>query len=282
MQRMETAWESRWEHMSQDVLHLGSRVQGLEDSKDQTENRVLALELQVSAHSKYFTLLRRDLDDVDNRGRRNNLRIRGLPEPQGPLEDIPTLLSSLFNPLLQRPLDAPLLFDRAHRALRAKGALSSAPRDIICRLHYYVDKERILMASRKSNLQDRFGNPLQVFPDLSWSTLQARKALRPLTQILQDRQIRYRWGYPFSLTTVIDGESFFVSSPEDISPLTSALGVAPLTVPDWFAIPSVTQNTGQVRPQRSRWQTPVKRKKPPQRSSDSPLNQLPNTPSSCG
>uniref|UniRef100_A0A8C5M0Z8 Uncharacterized protein n=1 Tax=Leptobrachium leishanense TaxID=445787 RepID=A0A8C5M0Z8_9ANUR len=282
MQRMEAAWESRWEHVTQEVLHLGSRIQGLEDTKDQNEDRVLALEQQVSAHSKYFTLLRRDLDDVDNRGRRNNLRIRGFPEPQGPSEDIPALLRTLFNPLLQRPLEAPLLFDRAHRALRAKGAPSSAPRDIICRLHYYVDKERILMASRKTDLQDRMGNSLQVFPDLSWSTLQARRALRPLTQILQERQIRYRWGYPFSLTTVIDGESFFVSSPEDIPPLTSALGVTPLSIPDWFAIPSMIQNTGQVRPQRSRWQTPVKRRKPPQRPSDSPLSQLPTTPSSCG
>uniref|UniRef100_A0A8C5PME2 Uncharacterized protein n=1 Tax=Leptobrachium leishanense TaxID=445787 RepID=A0A8C5PME2_9ANUR len=282
MRRMETAWESRWEHMSQDVLHLGSRIQGLEDSKDQHDDRVLALEQQVSAHSKYFTQLRRDLDDVDNRGRRNNLRIRGLPESQGPTEDIPALLRSLINPLLQRPLDAPLLFDRAHRALKAKGTPSSAPRDIICRLHYYVDKERILMASRNSNFQDRLGNPLQVFPDLSWTTLQARRALRPLTQILQDRQIKYRWGYPLSLTTIIDGESFFVSSPEDITPLTSALGVAPLTIPDWFAVPSATQNTGQIRSQRSRWQTPVKRRKPPQRSSDSPLHPLPTTPSSCG
>ncbi|CAH2297166.1 Hypothetical predicted protein [Pelobates cultripes] len=76
------------------------------------------------------------IDDLDNRGRRLNLRVRGVREG-GPSENIPDTLRQIFT---------------------------------------------------------------QALGDLSRYTLQARRALRPVTSALQQAGIPYRWGYPFSLT----------------------------------------------------------------------------------
>ncbi|CAH2285779.1 Hypothetical predicted protein, partial [Pelobates cultripes] len=42
--------------------------------------------------------------------------------------------------------------------------------------------------------------PITIYPDLSWLTLQARRILRPITDQLRARNIRYRWGYPLALS----------------------------------------------------------------------------------
>ncbi|CAH2225810.1 Hypothetical predicted protein [Pelobates cultripes] len=58
---------------------------------------------------------------IDNRGRRRNMRIRGLPEGDESPEQLKGLLTSTFNGLLHRPRDTIIEFMRAHMALRPKG-----------------------------------------------------------------------------------------------------------------------------------------------------------------
>lgn len=38
-------------------------------------------------------------------------------------------------------------------------------------------------------------NPVQLFPDLSWITLQKRRLLQPLLHTLQEKDIIYRWNF---------------------------------------------------------------------------------------
>lgn len=68
------------------------------------------------------------MEDLDNRGRRNNIRIRGVPEMVN-AEQIRPALSSIFNGLLERPNESPIEFDRA---LRPRTPDNAPPRDIIC------------------------------------------------------------------------------------------------------------------------------------------------------
>lgn len=59
------------------------------------------------------------------------------------MEDLPTMLQTLFNSILGLPPANKIELDRAHRALRPRGP-SSAPRNVICRVHYFTVKEDIL------------------------------------------------------------------------------------------------------------------------------------------
>lgn len=129
-------------------------------------------------------------------------------------------------------------FDRAHRALRPRG-LSASPRDVICRVHYYMIKEQILLKARTCNDLQWRGSPIQLFPDLSWHTLQQRRCLQPLLTLLRDNRITYRWGYPFSLTAKRDGISSTLRVPEDLPNFCSTLRLTCPHLPGWEPLPTM-------------------------------------------
>lgn len=86
--------------------------------------------------------MQRHIEDLDNRGRRNNIRVRSLSESDGP-EDLNSTLQILFNDLLGEPSTHPVEMDRAHQALHPKGS-PPKPRDVICSIHSYILKENIM------------------------------------------------------------------------------------------------------------------------------------------
>ncbi|CAH2225292.1 Hypothetical predicted protein [Pelobates cultripes] len=74
------------------------------------------------------------------------------------------------------------------------------PRDIICCLENYQLKEDILCMARRMGTIRFESQNVSIYQDLSRYTLQARRALHPVTSALQQAGILYRWGYPFSLS----------------------------------------------------------------------------------
>ncbi|CAH2329719.1 Hypothetical predicted protein, partial [Pelobates cultripes] len=147
------------------------------------------------AKQAFFQL--RHTEDLDNRGRRSNIRVRGIPESAGD-EDVEALLRALFRGILGAETPATIEFDRAHRANRLR-TMEGTPRDVICCMHQYKLKEKI-MAKARSRPTWRFQDAdVALYQDLSPLTLEARRALRPITTQLQERRITYKWGYPFAL-----------------------------------------------------------------------------------
>lgn len=90
-----------------------------------------------------------------------------------------SFLQSLFLDLPEHRIE----LDRAHRALQAPRP-DGLPRDIIVKLHYYAVKEMVLKASRDSENLVVLGHKMQVFADISPSTMQKRWALKSLFQVL--------------------------------------------------------------------------------------------------
>lgn len=119
------------------------------------------------------------LENLENRNRRNNLRIRGLPEATRDTDLEPTI-RGVLNSVLGKPVIDPLRFDRVHRALRPHNLATELPRDVVCRLHYFEDKNAIMIKLRGVPNIDFEGATLNIFPDLSKETLEHRRALRPL------------------------------------------------------------------------------------------------------
>lgn len=75
------------------------------------------LEDVALTHSAHLITMNRQIEDLDNRGHRNNIRMRGVPESVG-RDEIKPALQSVFNSLLERPEELPIEFERAQRALR--------------------------------------------------------------------------------------------------------------------------------------------------------------------
>lgn len=89
------------------------------------------------------------IEDQENRNRRNNIRIRGLPEATGD-EDLLPSIQGIFNGLLGQAADRPLKIDRVHRGLRPRNLSSDIPCDVICRVHYYEEKELVMKKAREA------------------------------------------------------------------------------------------------------------------------------------
>lgn len=80
------------------------------------------------SHAQRFIDMNKHLEDLDNRGRRNNIRVRVIPESVDTDQIVPAL-QRVFNNLLDRQEDMEIEFVWAHRALRPRGPDTAPPRD---------------------------------------------------------------------------------------------------------------------------------------------------------
>lgn len=174
-----------------DIHTLTDRVHEVEQAMTQHEHVLRKATRRIDTHTIQLREIQRHVEDLDNRGRRHNLRIRGIPETV-PAEDISSAVTSLFNDLLNRPPQTQISMERIHRALRPQGRDTDPPRDIICCIVDYRLKEEILRQARLRRQLQYAGTSVQIFQDLSSITLQHRRDLKPLLDVLRTKGIQYR------------------------------------------------------------------------------------------
>ncbi|CAH2283506.1 Hypothetical predicted protein [Pelobates cultripes] len=226
-----------------DVANVEARMAVAE-----TEARALRTDLElpnvtVTKQDADLAFLTTWVDDLDNRGRRVNLRVRGVREG-GHSEYIPEILRQIFTQVLGGQHVPRIGLTRTHRGLRPVPAREEQPRDIICCLENYHLKEEILRTTRRLGTIRMEGQTVSIYQDLSRYTLQARKALRPVTSALQQANIPYRWGYPFSLTARHGQDQLTIRKPDDVQRFLHTLGLPPQQVPDWLARSFLQQPPG--------------------------------------
>ncbi|CAH2318646.1 Hypothetical predicted protein [Pelobates cultripes] len=202
-----------------DVANVEARMAVAE-----TETRALRTDLEltnvtVTKQDADLAFLTTWVDDLDNRGRRMNLRVRGVREG-GHSENVPEILRLIFAQVLGGQHAPRIGLIRAHRALRP------------------IPTPRRMGSIRME------GQTVSIYQDLSRYTLMARKALRPVTSALQQANIPYRWGYPFSLTARHGQDQLTIRKPDDVQSFLHALGLPPQQVPDWLARSFLQQPPG--------------------------------------
>ncbi|CAH2322342.1 Hypothetical predicted protein [Pelobates cultripes] len=216
--------------MERHVAGLKEEVVGLTARTDQVENRIASIYATSTSHTQdiaylygHMAALEDGLEDLNNRSRRNNIRIRGLPETVTMEQLVPTL-HSIFKTLAPDLTPQEMELDRAHRALRPQNLGASTPRDVITRLHFFTTKEKLLAIARDKPPRYK-ETRLTFFQDLAPSTLKKRRDLKPLTLALQRQGIKYTWGHPFKLMIKKDDQMHILTSVSDMSPFAESLGI---------------------------------------------------------
>lgn len=137
----------------QEIAVVRQEVQTLSDRMDSGESSVAALEWRLSAVEASHTIQANtiltqqlQLEEIEDRSRRNNLRLRGLPEAIG-TEDLAASTLSIFRDMMGELFPPTLSFDQIHRALGPGSADPYRPRDVICRIHQYTHKELVLQTA---------------------------------------------------------------------------------------------------------------------------------------
>lgn len=161
----------------------------------------MELESVCASLKKDNEALKLKTDDLENRSRRNNIRITNLPNlPERVKGPRPTAflvecLKEVFGPEA-----FPSLFsiDRAHRInVRRRG--SDAPRPFIARIYHFQNKELILrLAHEKGRLVYR-GTEIHVFPNYSPEVSQKRAAFSEVKSQLRAAGFPYRMFFPAKL-----------------------------------------------------------------------------------
>lgn len=72
-----------------------------------TQGAAIQVQKATSVHAQHLIDMHRHMEDLDNRGKRRKLRVRGIPEAvEGP--QLQSVVWALFNTLLERPSGAPV------------------------------------------------------------------------------------------------------------------------------------------------------------------------------
>uniref|UniRef100_A0A8C5PBN0 Uncharacterized protein n=1 Tax=Leptobrachium leishanense TaxID=445787 RepID=A0A8C5PBN0_9ANUR len=195
-----------------DIQEIGDRTSHLENKMSEMADNTMAAAVE-SLETKLLQCTNK-LADLEDRSRRHNLKIRGIPETIHP-RDLMAYVTDLFTHLLPRVALDTLLMDRIHRIPKPPSAPQKAPRDVILKMHYYKPREDVLRAMRKPEILGSQYDHLEIYPDFSKATLQQRRLFHPLTTSLRDAGILYRWGFPTKLIVLCDGVTTVLTSPTE-------------------------------------------------------------------
>lgn len=184
-----------------------ARISQAEDTIRADSREIHALQIQVKA-------LQDKAVDTENRLRRNNLRIQGLPErAEGPkqAEFADSFLTMLFG---LENLPASFVMERAHR-VQPTPPIPEAPRwPFLLRLLNYRDRDTTLSLACKKQALSFNNNKISIFPDYSPEVQQRHRSGTEVRKRLREKGLAYSLLFPSKLR-IIDGDRFrfFVSAP---------------------------------------------------------------------
>lgn len=119
------------------------------------EERISQAEEDVSALNKLTEtteFLRNKVQDLEDRGRRCNLRVIGLPEKtEG--SNMCAFIENFFPAIQRDEIGSPAAMERAHRVGQVNPNCPSTPRAIVIKFLNYQDREKALRAARKMELR---------------------------------------------------------------------------------------------------------------------------------
>lgn len=189
------------------------RISAAEDASMETGKRVAYLEKVVAS-------LQERLDDQEDRGRRKNIRIIGLPESSEGSSAVQFMESWLPKALALNTKDGKIKLERAHRVSgptrRGPDSRRSYPRAMIVRFHHYNDRARVLEAARRIKEVRFEDNRIFLFQDFSSGTQRKRRAFDEARRRLQSLGLHtYGLNYPATLRITVNNTTKFFTKPEE-------------------------------------------------------------------
>lgn len=148
------------------------------DGTDELEERVAKLE----AENKY---LRKMINDQENRSRRNNLKIDGLPEaPNETPGNLYETVQKFFKDTLRLPESEAMRLDRVHRIGQMQHHRSK-PRTVILRFNWFEDRQKVW--NKRRDLRD---TGIWLREDFSKETEETRAKLYPYVQAARAKNMK--------------------------------------------------------------------------------------------
>ncbi|KAJ1150329.1 hypothetical protein NDU88_003123 [Pleurodeles waltl] len=194
-----------------DIAGFHSRVMGL-------EHRVGTLETHMSTaqdRDQDLSYLQSKVTDLEDRSRRDNIRLLGIPENEEGT-GVQAFLHSAIPKLTSLAFEPPLDFQRAHRVgpKCQDGALR--PRPIIACLLHHSQTRQILQVAQTHGPFRMDKLEVRITADYSKDTTERRKAFLSLRPRLRQLEIKYGLFDPARMWITKNGVSKDFYNPEDL------------------------------------------------------------------
>lgn len=177
------------------------------------------LQSTTSALEKKVAALSWKIDDLENRSRRSNLRLVGLPEKSEGSDACAFLESWLPEALDMEPLRKPLAIERAHRIgsmRRSDTDRNTTPRVMIAKFLDYRDKERVMNAARVKKDVLFQNHRVMFFPDLSAEVNKQRRQFDEVKKKLRAKGLQYEFIFLARLRVTVNGQSHVFQTPSEV------------------------------------------------------------------
>lgn len=190
---------------------LSAQLTKLEKRVVDAEERLSAAEDGNAAHGKAIGfLLQREAEllerceDLENRHRRQNLRLYQLPEGSEGRDMIAFIKKLLPTVLTNLPLtEADIRIDRAHRALMPKPKENDPPRSIVIKFADYTVKEQILQHAWRQRTVKMGEKQIYFDNDYSPELQRKRAQVRHVVKQLKEKNVKAKCMYPARLRMTV-------------------------------------------------------------------------------
>lgn len=202
------------------LLHIRQDMQKLRERTTALEGRVSSLEdeLPPIAHdlhkisTKHKETAER-VEDMENRLRRSNIRIVGMPEKaegKNPTDFIEAWLADTFGKNNLTPFFS---VERAHRVPSRPPPPGGQDRPFLLKLLHYKDRDIILRLARQKVDMEIQGAKISIYPDFSAAVQKQRAKFTEVKRRMRAIPLVYSMLYPAKLRVVADGAVHFFDSP---------------------------------------------------------------------
>lgn len=191
--------------LKQDVQAIRERTGALEERVSGLEDRVAPVHSDITHIKKQLKIVTDRMEDMENRQRRSNIRVVGLPE-RSEGQNPETFAEQWLKELLGEETFSPqFVAERAHRVPTRPLPPGAPPRPFLIKLLNYRDRDAALRAARKKGDLQYQGSRVSLYPDYSAALQKQRSSFLGIKRRLRDKGISYNMVFPAKLR-VVDGD----------------------------------------------------------------------------
>lgn len=220
LQQMGEDTEAKLGAIQADLLSLNESIGSVNVELDKIRSDVESNRGKLTSYEATLETMQLKLADMEDRSRRCNVRVIGLPEGIEGSNAVQYLTKSLpkWFPTLGN-LDGEIM--RAHRVY-SDNRKRSGPRTLIFNTLRYTTRQLILRAAKKSPLTMN-GRPVRLSPDYSGYTVKRRQAFTQAMNMARAKGVEFFLLYPATLKVKAAGKTEAFQSAEDAEDFISSL-----------------------------------------------------------
>lgn len=202
--------------LKRDMQEVCARTTVLEERLSQVEDDVNPLRQEVKRMKEQLNTCLQKMDNFENRARRKNVRVLGLPEKSegnNPVEFMEGWFRDMFG---KNAFSNMFAIERAHRVAPRVPHSGGQSRPLIVKLLFFRDKVTILQRAREMKNIIYNGARISLYPDFSPELQRQRAKFIECKRSLQQRRLSYALLYPARLRVTANGEVNFFNTPGEV------------------------------------------------------------------